>query len=167
MTINDAIYAVITTKFKKDMKEAKKVVRGAGYTITKCYGSYWTVNNPVTGKYVYLSNDEYYYKTFDIRGKRIKVKRGEDCKIDFRAALDKPINKEWEALRWIERRPTKKKYERLNSAKYSLRWRKQELAETQKKIAELQARLIRETRSIVEAENKVSEVRNELGLRNR
>lgn len=168
MTINEAIYKVITTKYKKDMTEAKKIVRGAGYTITKCYGNYWDVSNPATGRVVYLTNDNYSYKGFRINyGKTIAVKRGEDCKIDFRAALDKPLNKEWQSLRWVETRPTKKKYEKLNSAKYSLKWRKQELAETQKKIAELQARLIRETRSIVNAENEVNNVRRELGLRNR
>ena len=167
MTINEAIYKVVTTQFKKDMGEAKKIVRGAGYTIVKWYGRGWNVKNEATGKIIYLTSDGYSYKEFCINNRYIRVKRGEDCKIDFVNALNKPINKEWQSLRWVEARPTKKKYEKLSSAKWSLNWRRKDVEKTKREIARLQEELIRQTRNIVDAENNLTTVRRELGLRNR
>ena len=168
MTLTEAIYKVITTRFKKDMGEAKKIVRGAGYIIEKDYcNNGFSVYNPTTGRRVSARlryGEVTITRDYGYQNKRYKI--GE-CKFDFVSFLNKPRNTEYREMCNISKRPTKEKYRRLSDAKYSITWRKRDIENTKKEIAKLQESLLTASRYLYESEARANNVRRELGLRTR
>lgn len=165
MTLNEAILNVLVNQFKKEMNPyAIELVKQAGYTIKKITGGY-EVGNPTTARWLFI----------DKRGKLqtlngcFAYRKGTRIVFDFVNYLNKPENKEWAQLRreqfWGYVSPTREKTDALRWAKTRVEYRKRDIEETKRKIANLQAQLEREVRDLVGAENNVDKVRKELGLK--
>lgn len=92
--LNQAIYKVLITQFKKDAKEEHKIVENAGYEIQK-YNGYFEVRNKETCKLVRITNVNYGYTfsrvTLICGNNTIRVKPENVCKIDFVNCLSKPF----------------------------------------------------------------------------
>ena len=187
MELNRAIFTIITSdKPMKEMKDEVKMVRKAGYQISKCAPHQWQVSNPSTRRWVSSSFEFRYrevlriYNTFrkeykiNIEGCRNQSDYMERCKIDFVGVLSKPINNDWI---WVlnnrdngtvyRRSPTQAKYDRLLSARRSVKWRADEIINLQKQIEKLQKNLIYYAGEKAKAEVELNKVRKELGLKNR
>lgn len=163
MTLNQAIYKVITTQYKKDMGEDLEIVKDAGFEVRKITGG-WEVYNPETRRSVWVSYNN--YKTYIRYGwnKRVEI----SFHFDFENNLRTPHNLDWEYVReqrrdW--RGETKKKMERLHDAKWTIGWRKKDIENTKKKIEELQRELMRQMRSEIDAESRLDDLRKELKLK--
>jgi len=164
MTLNQAIYKVITTQYKKDMGEAYKIVTDAGFLPRKITGG-WEVYNPETRRSVWVSYNN--YKTYISYGwdhRRVEI----NFHFDFEKNLRTPNNTEWFEVRnrrrdW--RGDTKIKMERLHDAKWTIEWRKRDIEHTKKKIEELQRELMSQMRSEIQSESCLDEIRKELKLK--
>lgn len=171
MTVNEAIYRVITTQFKKDMREAVEVVEREGYKVEKIEGGY-KVRNPETRREVYISGNRYGYRRCIAYGvwntKRINF---EDhgaafCKFDFVGNLNKELNYDWYNRReWMGFQPTREKYQKLYDVKHSIEWKKRDIEGTKKKMMELQKDLERYLRWQIEDEMRLRDLRRELKLK--
>lgn len=175
MTINEAITVVITTQFKKDMGEALEIIKAAGFEARKIDGG-WEVYNPETGRYIFISRNTRRYKdylrygTFGQKSIEIKNRKIFDV-FDFENYMRKPLNKEFYIMRDTRREeewrsPTRRKYEKLNDAKNSIKYRKEDIIRIKKKIEDLQKDLEREIRWEIESEQTLKNVRRELKLKN-
>lgn len=166
MELNEAIYKVIETQFKKDMGEALRIVEGAGYKVSK-WDSRFYVKNTTTGREVCLREC---YKGYAVHGNgNVKCKFSWDgkCLIDFIGYLNKPFNTEWykvQAMRSDWRSATWYKWDRLRSAKQCIKYEKDNIEKVKKDIANLQKRLENAIRSQVRYEQSLVEVRKELKL---
>ena len=142
-TLNDAIHTVLTTKFKKDAREAFAAVEDAGYTIEKRDGAFW-VSNAETRRYVYLRVNRYgpgctvnannLYKRFTTYGAE-KV-------IDYVNLLNKPLNMAWYSANNNTYAPTEMKYRLLVNNRDHVKYADNEVARIQEKIDELQRELV-------------------------
>lgn len=187
MELNQAIFYIITHNIpKKEMKEQVKLVKNAGYRIEKGGRHNWYVENPVTRKYVsadvgyseitLYNNGRFAYK-IDIHDCQYRTEYWERCHTDFVGIIDKPVNNDWlwvldhkdigTVRCWWRNTPTQQKCERLKTAKHYVGYRVRDIKETQKKIEELQKELIRLAGEKVKEEQRLNEVRKELGLRER
>lgn len=185
MELNEAIFYIITHNIpKKDMKERVRLVKKAGYEVYKGGRKNWVVNNPVTQKYVSadvrwrevtLYNNGRFSYSINTEGCQSTTEYWDRCHVDFVGILTKPVNKDWlwelnyknSFGYWWYRTPTQQKFDRLKSAKSSVRYRAKDIKETQKQIEELQRKLIRLAGDKVNAENNLNDVRKQLGLRTR
>ena len=183
--INKAIFHVITHNIpKKEMKEECRLIKKQGYEVYKGGRHNWVVRNPVTNKYVsaekswrevtLYNNGRFAYKV-NIEGCNYIREYFDRCHVDFVGILEKPVNKDWFWVLdnqrigrdWWYRTPTQNKFTRLKSAKSDIGYKAREIKEIQKKIEELQKDLIRAVAEKVRRENRLNEVRKELGLRER
>ena len=166
MDINEAIYKVMSTQFKKDMGEALKVVEEAGYTVSK-WDSRFYVKNPKTGRELCLRDT---YKGYAVHGNghvKCKFNWGKTCSMDLVGYLEKPFNNEWykvQAMQSDWRSATWYKWDRLRSAKWYIKYEKESIEKTKKKIAQLQQELEDAIRSQIRYEQNLVEVRKDLGL---
>ena len=166
MNLNEAIYEVIRTQFKKDMGEALKIVEGAGYEVTKWDGRFY-VRNKKLNKDVCIREG---HRGFKIVGNGYdKCKFGWDdvCRMDFVGYLNKPSNTEWyavQALRNDWRSPTFYKYMRLRDARGAVEYNRKEIGRLRKQIADLHATLDKCVADRAERAQKLLNVRKELGL---
>lgn len=171
MTLNEAIYKVITTQFKKDMREAVELVEEAGYEINKSDGRFY-VRNPKTQRFIESKYSQYRDITTLIgnRGEILKFRYTCNCHFDFVGYLNKELNHVWYVMRneraWYVS-PTRKKYEKLQEAKRYLRYREEAVEKTKKDLADLQARLERDIEERVRYEQMLAETRKNLGLKPR
>lgn len=167
--INEAIYTVLTTQFKKDAKEEHKIVESAGYTIKKYDGSF-EVSNKKNHRYVQIGISKYYwYKGTIYHGPYRCMKCSVDLRnkvfFDFVGCLEKPINSTWyELLDTQDRSQLLAKYERLHSAKWHIEYDENEIKNIKKKIDTLQNELIYYAKSLARANENLATVRKELGL---
>lgn len=172
--LNKAIWKVLVTKFKKDAKEAFEMVQDNGYEVCKNGCGTWTVTNPQTKKFIYLSyRNSYriksilYYGNYTSQSVQIGYKEENTiaAEFDFVNCLATPINKVWEEMR---RKANISKsleaYNKLESAKWRRDYEEKQIEWLQAEIAKLQKELVRHAGFKVEAEQKVTEVRRELGL---
>lgn len=168
--LNKAIYKVLT-ELKRDCLEEHKMVKKAGYVIEKGRKSF-IVSNPETRREVYVAEPVWrsdrgrcivhgWYKAH-----RSTFRYGQECKFDFVACLEKPMNREyWQDLSNSNRKSkAHERYQELHSAKWDIDWEAKKIAEYEKQIKELQARLMQATEAKVRAEFKLADVRKELGL---
>lgn len=168
MTLNEAIINVLLNQFKKYMsKEAIEMVEQAGYTIVKVQGGY-EVKNPATRRWVQVETYGYRLKIFKV-GQTVRMDRENLKKFDFVNYLNKPINEAWAEVNrvtyWGYVSPTREKISKLRDAKNRIKWQRREMDEVKQKIANLQGRLEREIRYLVEYENELKETRKKLGLK--
>lgn len=163
--LNKAIFKVLTTQFKKEMKEAVNTVEEAGYEIYK-YNGHFNVRNPKTDKVIYASGNYNLYIATNGNAKRKVI----DWKIDFVGMLEKPINKEWNERNWmrgIGSTDYKAKRRRLTDAKSSIEWKKRDIERKQAQILKLQEELLRDLKYQAQYEADLANVRKELGLTRR
>ena len=172
MTINEAIFKVCTTKFKKDALDAHKALNAIGLQTFKTGGQY-AVYNPATRKRVTVDvREEYgygrgYYKVYVVYGDYTFKVRRERLKFDFMGYLTKPVNEAYRELYNIPKKPTLKKFDTVRSARLYLEWRKDEVAKIQAQMDKLQKDLISAVRRQVEYENNLAKARADLGLKRR
>lgn len=164
--LNEAIYEVITSKFKKDCPEAFKAVEAAGYRIYKSGGTF-TIRNDKTTREVYLTfgswSEVLHYGKYTFNTKRIKCNK--DLKVfDFVTCLEKPINRDWVMVRYPEMSTLQKKKEKLEDARFHHRWAKRHLLETQAEIAKLQQKLIEYSQDVYRSSQELKACKRELGL---
>ena len=170
--LNDAIFTVITNAFKKYMQDAVKTVEQAGYKVSKWNG-HWHVTNPTTKRQVYCTGDTRRYIHQNGNGKPVGFYPRDEVKVDFVGLLNKPINNEWNSLRWRnwENPVGINKYRdmasRLRDAKWNANYYAGQIKETRRKIEKLQEELEDEVRRAVLAEERLKTVRTELGLSRR
>ena len=183
--LNKAIFYVITHNIpKKEMKEQVRLIKKSGYQVEKGGRKNWYIYNPTTTKTVSAEvtwreirvwNNSRFQYTINIEGCTSRTEQYNKCHIDFVAILEKPINHTWIRLLdqrnystyWWYKTPTQEKMAKLKDAKQSVRYKAKQIKETQKKIEELQAELIRYAGETVERKNKLNEVRRQLGLQER
>lgn len=166
MTLNEAILNVLLNQFKKEMnKQAIEMVEQAGYKIIKIQGGY-EVKNPNTGRWVSIERGNYSRYIYN-NVKTVTVWREDPIRFDFANYLNKELNLAWAELNWNKcdwDTPTYKRMTALKGAKRSIRYAKESIEETKKKIANLQAELERAIRYEIETEQRLEKVRKELGL---
>ena len=166
MELNEAIYKVISTQFKKDMGEALKIVEGAGYKVSK-WDSRFYVKNEKTGRELCLRNT---YNGYAVHGNgyvKCKFNWDKTCPMDLVAYLEKPFNDEWykvQAMRSDWRSPTYYKCHRLKDAKWYIEYKKNDIKNINNEITKLQQRLEEAIRSQVKYEQNLVNIRKELGL---
>lgn len=136
MTINEAIYNVITTQRKKDMKPgAVDMVKKAGYEVTYIGdGRWWQVRSPKTYKAVYARLNYREELIIEIGNKSKKIDSLDASPINFEAYLNKPINKEYYKALDLRYHPTKDKYRRLTDCRYWVAYYTKEAEKYKKEI---------------------------------
>ena len=172
--LNEAIWTVLTTQFKKEAKEAFKTVKENGYEVYKNGCGTWTVHNPHTRRSIHIEYGRYYRRTTLFHGyyttqsrtwKDATEERVVATKFDFVNCLKTYQNDEYyRTVNKDDRSTAKKKYERLTGAKWSVKYENDRIAKIQADIAKLQAELIKATENKVKDEMTLKQVRQELGL---
>ena len=166
MTLNEAIYKVIKTQFKKDMGGALAIVEQAGYKVTKWDGRFY-VKNPRNNKELCLRTG---YKGYVVSGNgydKCKFSWDGICRMDLVGYLEKPFNREWykvQAMRCDWKSPTIYKWERLRNAVYLVDCSVRGIEETKRKIAELTSALEHGATRLAERKQNLATIRKELGL---
>lgn len=169
MTINEAIYKVLMTQFKKDIgAEALTLIKEAGYEIFKDNGNF-NIKNPKTGRYVYIGSNSYNLKvcTYGAGFNRYYPigYKPENCKFDFAGYLEKPLNTEWYSRYiWANYHPTEDRYRTLYNARNTVRYEIEHIARIKKQISDLQADLERSLEYKIKKEISLKDTRRELGL---
>ena len=167
MTLNEAIYTVLTTKYKKDAKEAFKMVEDAGYEMRKWDG-WFIIENIKTKKHLYIDSHCYNPKLKFIRGSRIdkQINITESWKFDFVNYLNTPYNEEYYRFpKWKEINNNRR--EMLRHAKWVVEFRNEELDKVKAELEDAQRRLVRIAQRQAEAELELKQTRKELGLKRR
>lgn len=164
MTLNEAIYIVLTTQYKKDAREAHKIVESAGYTINKNNG-YFEVYNPKLNKCVCITRNFYSYKHHcgmlnvwcGIKACEMTYEKLE--KINFVGMLNTPINHEYyRELKW--KKINQNRRNELTDCKWNIKYYNNKIDDIKHKIESAQEDLIvaveRKTKAIQRLE-KVKE----------
>ena len=164
--INEAIYKVITTQYKKDAKEAHEIVKAAGYEIYK-YDGHYRVSSRETGKEAYIGWNYYHGYRICLRGTTKMFENNEPCPVDFVNYLETPINRDYISL-------TYKRTDRYSAAvgRYKqIRWERKsakdyndKIEEIKKKIADLNESIVYYARAQLKAEQRADELKKEFGL---
>lgn len=168
--LNKAIMIAVLTQYKKDAKEAHKIIEDAGFQLCKDFG-FWHIYNPQTGKRIHVEVREGWrwtrytvyggMQTSDFKNEK------ELAKYDFVGQLNKERNTAWYEVRRgaAKYEPTQEKYRSLLAARHTQQWREEDVVKIEKKIAELQRELIHAVEERYKATAKVKEIKKDLGLR--
>ena len=175
MELNEAICRTLRVQFKKQLTEGElDIIKKAGFGIEKNNG-HFTVFTNATNEYgnrnVYITEGYKDYRVVAWNGFREKVYRFRTYtdileKFDFEGFLRAPINEAYRDVYYYEpyRTPTRDKVRRLKDIKFRITYRKQDIEQVKKQIADLQATLERAIRWEMEAENDLKETRKAFGL---
>lgn len=165
--INEAIFKVLTTKYKKDAQDAFKLVEEAGY---RCYkeGGRFEVYNPDTDRRIYVTKP--YRGTYIIvhtgmyMRQTTRFKREADMKVmDFANCLEKPVNTEF--YREVPQRRAAGVYEsKIKMPRRMVKSYEDDIESYQKQIEKLQQRIIYAAQRKAEYEMKIREAKKELGI---
>lgn len=174
--LNKAIWTVLSTKFKKEAKEAFKMVEAAGYEVYKNGCGTWTVRNNHTGKSImleYLSS----YRTpgrlyFGDYGRHSRSIRSDEwtvvaTKFDFVNCLKTPRNRAYEEACDAQNFRSSKavaKYGEIKNKKWNIDYDERCIADIQKKIQDLQRDMMRYTEYKVNSQRALAQLRREYGL---
>lgn len=166
--LNKAIGIVITAQYKKDYREAFKMVEEAGYVIDKWNGSFG-VTNTATHRTVKINFDKYHarlmlnpYKY----GQRVDDNWELLQKVDFVGCLEKEINKVWQQAQCYEYvSPTMEKYKRIKSVRSSIRYNASEVIRIKKKMEELQKSLEYYQKGYQESREELVAVKARFGMK--
>lgn len=169
MTINEAIFNVITTQRKKDMKSgAFDMVKKAGYQVTyRGGGQWWEVRNSETYKCVYARLNYRQELIIEIGNKSKKLASLDTSPINFDAYLNKPINRAYYSACSLCYQPTKDKYSRLVSARDWVRYYTENAEKAKKEIASKIKDLEYATARRASEEAELKAIRKEYGLKGR
>lgn len=168
--LNEAICAVLTTKYKKDARKAHKAVEAAGFTIYKNSGRFG-VKNLDTRRFIedYTANvSRYNYRTrkryttdqFYVMGTGWRY--GDMSKVDFVNLLNTECRNPYNPFHESE---YEEKRSKLKSAKWYAARRTKDVEDTKAEIERLQKRLEKEIAEREEAIAKVESLRVEYGLK--
>lgn len=168
MTINEAIFTVITTKYKKDAKEAHKIIDEAGLEAYKRDGAY-SVCDPETHKRIdcnILYGTIYLY-TAGQPVQRIKPQNGQ--KVDYKHYLETPWNIDWQNVIYPhpwDRSGSKalQAYERIKDKKRMISNTKERIARIKRDLERLQNELIEENLDLARYENDLEALISSFGL---
>ncbi len=166
MTINEAIYNVITTQRKKDMKPgAVDMVKKAGYEVTYIgEGRWWQVRSPKTYKSVYARLNYRQELIIEIGNKSKKIDSLDASPINFEAYLNKPINKEYYRAESLQYHPTKDKYSRLADVRYWVNYYMKQAEKHKKEIESIIKDLEYAVANKAREESELKELRKKFGL---
>ena len=183
--LNKAIFVVIVSGNPlKDMKQEVKLIRNAGYQISKYAPHQWRIDNLSTSRHLtatmnwrsggyQIEVNNTYRKCYriDLKGCQRRSEYFDRCKIDFVGILESPINHDW--IWVLDNRmvgngwrltPTMAKYDRLKQAKYAIKWKQDEIKNIQKQIEAAQKSLIYYAGEKAKSERYLQDIRKELGL---
>ena len=181
-TINDYIYRVLTTKYKKDDPEAFKLVENMGYEIYKYDGTFG-VKNPETGAHVRISDPYKRYKSLIGIGRAYAKKRTDITtfrNVDFERALSDPNKEKRNARREVETREWNRlnwgnpKTEKFKSAKHDVDYHTKSIQEAKERLENVIQSAIKSyesdfayhTKERERAEKELANLREEYGLTN-
>ena len=169
MTLNEAIFQVITHQYKKECEEAHAIVKAAGYTVTKQYGCFY-VRNPKTHKYVaFEPHFGNYYGYYELTWSSALPRRynsiPESIAFNFVAMLNTPINRAWADSRWEHESLALCKYHNIRITKYEIANSDKRIKELKAQISALQDTMLREMASKVDHTNRLENYRKEYGLK--
>lgn len=170
MTLNEAIFQVITHQYKKECEEAHAIVKAAGYTITKQYGCFY-VRNPKTHKYVafepHVGNYYAYYELVWPTALHTRKYDSipESMAFNFVAMLNTPYNRAWSDLQYERESLALCKYHNIRVTKYEIANSESRIKELKKKIGALQEEMLREMESKVNHTNELRNYRIEYKLK--
>lgn len=170
MTLNEAIIQVITNKYKKDAKEAHKIVEDAGYKINKVDG-YYHVSSSSTYRYCYAFYSGHYdkgqrwciYWGSNVRGSKIHWGDPANIKIDFTNLLNTRYNNVAHEQS-PSHSPAVEKYQSIRWKKYTIKQDEKYIQDTLNSIANLNAKLISATELKAQHEMELANLRKENGL---
>lgn len=166
--INEAIYTVMKKRFKKDAKEAHKIVEDAGYSVYKGGNGYFDIYNPETQRHLWVTEPRYSYrKGGDYQniysGPYTKHMNEFTDKFDFVGCLEKPIN----SIYYQDtntKESARHKYDRIKHLRYMEESWKKDAEECKKKIDSLLDQMQRYTKYSAEKAAELSALRKEYGL---
>lgn len=172
MNMNQAIYQVLTSKFKKDAPEAFAMVKAAGYEVEK-WNSQFHVINPETRRSIRIDEHRVGRGCNVVTGPYMKNRHtfkslADTWKVDFEGALKKPVSHDY--YRQVEKEANylskaREKYDRLQTAIRYAKWDKDREECLIKEIADKQKELQRLIENRVKAEAEINKVRKAVGLR--
>lgn len=172
--LNNAIYTVLTTKYKKDARDAFKMVKDAGYVVGKRDG-YFYVKNPKSDKVIFVwdyhwdyeTRDYNYYIIFSYRNEKRRLTH----KFDLVNCLNTPINTTYRQLREMNWHYDPYGYKaKMKKVNYAKRWYNNRTENVQRilnKIDELQKELVDAVAYRENALAELNEVKKECGLKTR
>lgn len=163
--VNAAIRTVLTTQFKKNCKDAHKLVESCGYEISKNCGD-WEIRNNVTKRCVCLGS----YIHFNPYQNGLRNRRPNIDKFDFVGCLEKPYNKDyWNDVLGYQRGESKsvRRYESLRFDRWCAGRNSEKVRETLAEIEVLQRKLIDLVRDEQTSWDRYNESRKRLGLKER
>lgn len=162
--INRAIFKVLTTKYKKDAKEAHSIVEEVGYQVRKWDGTF-DVQNPKTNRYVKIEINEEYNrgKLFMMSGRKYFKSLAEITPFDFVGQLETTHRVYYEPI--CDESEAYVKYHKIKDCDYMATSCDNDIKQTLKKIEGLQKDLIRYTEWKIEYEAKANNYRKEYGLK--
>lgn len=170
--LNEAIYTVITTQYKKDAKEAHEMVSAFGYGIYK-YDGRFRVCNKATSKVVYVCSQSYSYRRFDLGNRVAEQTKDKNsicfnpCRVDFVGYLDKPFNREYYDMRNKSHRRHSRavsKFHDLKDAKWDIKYYGDKINEIKSQIAHLEDDMLHYARRQMDSEQSLRRLRREYHL---
>ena len=170
--LNKAIWKVLNSKFKKDAKEAFKMVEDAGYEVYKDGWGYWVVANRENHRFIHLQDNR--YRTIIQHGPYVththrcteKETYAIEITFDFVGCLEKPVNQTWYDLR-NGRKNKLTAVDKYNEIKFQKRMAEsyaEDIEKTKKQIEKLQAELVRQATCKAQYEAKVQASKVKFGL---
>lgn len=161
--VNRNIYAVLTSKFKKDNPEAFAIVNHQGYSIEKINGRF-RVFNPETRVYVYFDN---YYRRYIYHGYYGSNTSVWNEKFDFVNALNKPVNHAWREVQYADNADNRatNRYSDLRHKKWNVEYYKKDKVRIEQAINNLIKELERNAVDIERAKRALKETREKYGLK--
>ena len=176
--VNEAIYTVLTSEYKKDAPEAFELVKKMGYDYTKFDRGIFEVYNPVTKRRIHLKEGGYYRNyyvkvVFGYYERQTKMFEGDDRKLDAKekfdyvGCLEKPINKTWYDMQNgynTGKMTALEKYNDLQHMKRMAAIYAEDVDKIKKQINDLQDKLLRYAGYQRDAEQELKARKQELGL---
>lgn len=166
MEINEAIKKVLSVQYKKEAKDAFKVVEDAGFEIYKMNGTFG-ITDKKNVNHVRIELGK--YRTYlHLGNKQIKFNNfSEISKIDFVSFLEKERIVRLDQSSYWYRTETQKKMERLRDKKRSIQYSEDDIERIKKKIEEAQKELIWAVEYKEQKKADLKAIRKELGLKER
>lgn len=180
MTLNEAIFQVLTAEYKKDAAEAFAIVKAAGYEIEKRDVKQYAVRNKETGRILWIEyrtkwNSKAYrdlhitivhHGTSYYNVSQFIDKSPLAAGFNFEACLNKPLNRTYYNMKtnYYDKSLAHAKYEELKSARWNVKYEVEKIKNIQKQLEDLQKELIRRTENKVKAEQRLVAKQKELHL---
>ena len=162
MNMNEAIYIVLTTKYKKNAPEAFKMVESdPDLEVYKSDGQF-TVKHKETHKYIYYHRC--WPKDYIVLYNHSKNDLEKAKKIDFQNFLITKRDTSWRNI--DESRSQKQRYY-LRNIKWNITYHKNQIEEIREKISKLEKSLEWQIEQKVKAEIELAKYRIEIGLERR